>query len=328
MAKKEHLEILKRGVEVWNKWREENPDVHPDLCGADLNGAELEEADLSGTWLNDVKLSQANLSQANLAGAQLYGANMSGPNLIRSDMGDNYLERANLKEADLEGANLQRAILIETNLEEANLKGCQIYGISAWNLKLKGTKQENLVVSQENEPIITVDNLEVAQFIYLLLNNEKIRDVIDTITSKVVLILGRFTKPRKAVLDAIRNELRQHNYLPILFDFDKPASKDLTETISTLAHMARFIIADISEPKCIPHELATVVPTLSVPVKPLLLKGSTGEYAMFKDLRQKYHWVLAVYRYNNSDELIESLEPKVIVPAEKKARALIKRKNR
>ena len=37
-------------------------------------------------------------------------------------------------------------------------------------------------------PRFTVDNIEVAQFIYLLLHNQKIRDVIDTITSKTVLI--------------------------------------------------------------------------------------------------------------------------------------------
>jgi hypothetical protein len=28
---------------------------------------------------------------------------------------------------------------------------------------------------------VTVDNIEVAQFVYLLLHNEKIRDVIDTV---------------------------------------------------------------------------------------------------------------------------------------------------
>ena len=89
-----------------------------------------------------------------------------------------------------------------------------------------------------------MDNLEVAQFIYLMLNNQKIRDVIDTITSKAVLILGRFTEKRKAVLNAIQDELRHRNYLPILFDFEKPASKDLTGTIETLARMARIIIAD------------------------------------------------------------------------------------
>ena len=60
---------------------------------------------------------------------------------------------------------------------------------------------------------------------------QKIRDVIDTITSKAVLILGRFTPERKAVLDALREELRKRDYLPILFDFEKPASKDLTGTV-------------------------------------------------------------------------------------------------
>ena len=100
--------------------------------------------------------------------------------------------------------------------------------------------------------MITVDNLEVAQFIYLLLHNENIRQVIDTITSKAVLILGRFTPERKAVLDAIREALRHRNYLPILFDFEAPGSRDFTETISTLAHMARFIIADLTEPSSLP----------------------------------------------------------------------------
>jgi hypothetical protein len=60
------------------------------------------------------------------------------------------------------------------------------------------TKQRDLVITQLNEPEITVDNIEVTQFIYLPLHNEKIRDVIDTITSKPVLILGRFALQREA----------------------------------------------------------------------------------------------------------------------------------
>ena len=61
---------------------------------------------------------------------------------------------------------------------------------------------------------------------------------IDTITSKVVLILGRFTAERKAVLDALREELRKRDYLPILFDFAVPTTRDITETVSLLARMA------------------------------------------------------------------------------------------
>jgi len=173
--------------------------------------------------------------------------------------------------------------LIETDLEDANLSGCLIYGISAWNLDLEGANQSNLIITRGDEPTITVDDLEVAQFIYLLLKNERIRDVVDTITSKVVLILGRFTPERKVVLDALREELRRHNYTPIVFDFDKPASRNLTETVSTLAHMARFVIADLTDAKSIPQELQRIVPDLpSLPVQPVIL-DSQYEYAMFKD---------------------------------------------
>jgi len=55
--------------------------------------------------------------------------------------------------------------------------------------------------------------------------------------------------------------LRKRDYVPILFDFKKPARQDLTATVSTLAHLARFIIADLTNPSSIPYELATVVPT-------------------------------------------------------------------
>jgi hypothetical protein len=122
-----------------------------------------------------------------------------------------------------------------------------------------------------------------------MLNNQKIRDVIDTITSKAVLILGRLTDKRKEVLDALLEELCKRDYLPILFDFDKPTSKDLTGTVKTLANTFRFIVADGTDPKSIPHELASIVPTTIVPVQPILL-ASEREYVMFGDLQRKYHW--------------------------------------
>ena len=186
---------------------------------------------------------------------------------------------------------------------------------------LAGTIQDNLVITSPDEPTITVDNLEVAQFIYLLLNNQKIREIIDTITSKVVLILGRFTQERKPILDALREALRKHNYSPVLFDFEKPASRDLTETVSTLAHMARFVIADITDAKSIPQELMLIVPNLpSVPVQPLILT-SQHEYGMFEHFT-RYSWVLPVYRYSDEVSLLQSLQEKVIEPAEQKAKEL------
>lgn len=186
------------------------------------------------------------------------------------------------------------------------------------------TIQSNLVITPERESPIQVDNLEVAQFIYLLLNNEKIRSVIDTITSKVVLILGRFTRERKVVLDAIRDELRKRDYLPVLFDFEKPANKDLTGTISTLANMARFVIADLTDPSSVPHELAILVPSTVVPVQTIILKGRR-KYAMFTDLKKRYHWVLEPHQYKSQELLIANLGERVITPAEAKAKELARK---
>jgi TolB-like protein/Tfp pilus assembly protein PilF len=109
----------------------------------------------------------------------------------------------------------------------AILTDCYIYGISAWDLKLnERTKQQDLIITNIGEPKITVDDIEVAQFVYLLLHNKKIRDVIDTIGRKGVLLLGRFTEGRIAILERLREELRDRGYLPIVFNFDKPETKD------------------------------------------------------------------------------------------------------
>jgi hypothetical protein len=199
-----------------------------------------------------------------------------------------------------------------------------VYGVAVWQVELRGAKQNNLIITPPDEPTVTVDNLKVAQFIYLLLNNAEIREVIDTVAKKAVLILGRFTPERKQVLDALKDELRRLDYLPILFDLDKPASRDFTETISTLAHMARLVIADITDAKSIPQELMMIVPNLpSVAVQPLILT-SQHEYGMFEHF-MRFPWVLPVYRYTDEFNLLQSLQEKVITPVEQKAKELEKR---
>jgi hypothetical protein len=146
------------------------------------------------------------------------------------------------------------------------------YAVSAWNLKLDDAIQKNIVITQNHEPVIQIGRLDVAQFVYLLLNNEAVRHLIDTITSKVVLLLGRFTEGRKVVLEPTRELLRKRDYIQVLFDFEKPKSRDITEMVATLAHMAKFVIAELTHAKSIPQELSEIVPKLpSVPIQPLLL---------------------------------------------------------
>ncbi len=244
-------------------------------------------------------------------------ANLKGANLTR----------ANLNNANLKHANLEGAILMETDLSNANFTGCRIYGISAWNVKLsEGTKQQDLIITDEAEPEVTVDNIEAAQFVYLLLHNEKIRDVIDTVGRKGVLLLGRFTEGRIAVLDRLRNELRKRGYLPIVFNFDKPETKDFTETVRLLAGLSRFVIADITNPKSAPLELQATVPEIMVPFRPIIEEGEKP-FAMLQDLWIKHRdWVFEPLYYSSHDALVGALDEKIIRPAELRFAELLARK--
>jgi len=313
MANPEHLAKLKEGVEAWNRWREEN--LHAELS---LAKVKIISGDLESVNFNGVDLNHADFRKTRLTGAHFRRAILREASLRAAD-----LRKADFSYADLSGADLSGANLSRSRFKKAILTGCRVYGTSAWDVNLEGATQSNLVISPIDEPSIQVDNLEVAQFVYLLLNNKRIRDVIDTITSKVVLILGRFTPERKALLNAIRDKLRRRDYVPILFDFQKPESKDLTGTVITLANMARFIIADLTDPSSVPHELATIIPNTVVPVQTILLDGQR-EYAMFADLKRRYHWVLKPHVYENQNTLVEGLDA-VIAPAEAKARELTRK---
>jgi hypothetical protein len=173
-----------------------------------------------------------------------------------------------------------------------------------------------LIITPEGEPAVIVDDLEVPQFVYLLLHNEKIRDVIDTVGKKGVLLLGRFTEGRIVVLERLRDELRNRGCLPIVFNFDKPETKDFTETVRLLAGLSKFVIADITNPKSTPLELHATVPEMMIPFQPIIAEGEKP-FAMLQDLWIKHReWVFRPIHYSSVDALIVSLDDKIIRPAE------------
>jgi hypothetical protein len=151
-----------------------------------------------------------------------------------------------------------------------------------------------------------------------MISNNVIRNALQLMSSRAVLLLGRFTPDRKAVLDAIRDELRARKYIPMMFDFEPLPRQTLIQTVSTLAHMVRFIIADVTEPRSVPHELGTIVPALPmVPLQPILW-ASGKPWAMFPDL-MIHSSVLGLFRYHDLEHLRVSLDEHVIGPAEAKA---------
>jgi uncharacterized protein YjbI with pentapeptide repeats len=367
MADDEHIAQLMKGVTAWNAWRDENPHIRPDLSDATLVGMNLSRANLSGTNLSKAVLIHANLGEAdlsgadlqkaelieaNLSGANLYWTNLTGANLSAAVLFQAVLRSADLMAANLSGANLSGmnltltnltganlagatfsgaqllgTNLVDSNLTGADLTGCRVYGVSAWKLKLEGTKQQNLIITRADESEITVDNIEVAQFVYLLLHNEKIRDVVDTIGKKGVLLLGRFTEGRIQILERLREKLRSLGFVPMVFNFDKPETKDFTETVRLLAKPSHFLLVAITNPRSAPLELQATVPDYLIPFVPILEEGQ-DPFAMFVDLQNKYDWVLTVIRYSSVDRLIEVLEDKIVRPAEAKFNQLLARRTK
>jgi hypothetical protein len=128
-----------------------------------------------------------------------------------------------------------------------------------------------------------------------------------------------FTPERKGILDGIRDELRKRDYLPVLFDFDKPSNRDITETASTLSHMAKFVIADIHRRQ---EYLAGVdgdCPGASFCSSPVASSSVTAGVRHVRAFQERSVGT-GTLLYEDQDRLLAVLNDKVIGPAEAKAK--------
>jgi hypothetical protein len=150
MANPEHLELLKQGVDAWNRWREEQPDIRPDLRGAyfprrgfrrlnlinvNLSKAILVEAKFTRADFEGANLNEADLHIADLRWADLHGADLRMSNLQHADF-----SWADLREADLSGALLAGATLRESKLSGVDLSRCSIGWSTFMNVNLSCAK--------------------------------------------------------------------------------------------------------------------------------------------------------------------------------------------
>ncbi len=324
MSNPEHVEILRTGKPAWRKWRKESterPDLsgekltHLDLSSLDLTGADMRGVELWGSLLRRAKLSGADLSGCKARFVSFSGADLSGARLVEADLRAGSLRRANLTGADLTRAVLRFTSLVGANVEGAILRQAEVYGASAWNLRGEPADQTGLVLRADSKPgtvTTTVDDVDTAQLLFLLRENAKIADVIETASRRTVLLLGRFKPSYKKVLDALKAHLLRRNMVPVLFDFDKPAGRDLTETVASLAHMACFVIPDLSGAKSVPQELSYIVPFLpSVPVVPIIAEKDERVYSMFEHFL-RYPWVHEPVKYRSVDHLLEIADQRII----------------
>ncbi len=122
MANPKHLAILKQSVEVWNEWREANPDTTPDLRKADLGGLDLSEVDLRMAYLTEADLRETVLIAADFSRVNLIKADLRKSDLRNTRFSDALLRSANMSGAILSYSDLSRANLTTTDLSSANLR--------------------------------------------------------------------------------------------------------------------------------------------------------------------------------------------------------------
>lgn len=125
------LALLKSGNTAWNEWRRANPDIIPDLTGADLQGIDLRKVDLRNAKLVSTNLNNANLTGADLSGAVLFKTTLRGAVLDGVRFDQTLLIGVELGEATLANSSFSGTIVADVDLHQSrSLDTVRHYGTS------------------------------------------------------------------------------------------------------------------------------------------------------------------------------------------------------
>ena len=280
-----------------------------DFAGIDLSDVNVYHAfgeglNLRGAIINNAEFEEGDFSRADFSGATI----------INSRFNKTIFTDANFDGAIIRNCNLNRVNLTNANFCVKEINQTVVYGISAWDLQTcEDMIQSELVIERSyelysdiiaggNVPMM-VDNIELAQFIHYLSNHKKMRDTINILNDKGVLLLGKFKEGGLERLYKIRDLLRSQDYLPMIFDFDRPDAMNYTETVVTMSGLSKVIIADLSG-SSVPHELKSVL--YNFKKKPVIAFSDKKAYSMLKDLKWENPYVLD-FVYDGEQDLLNKL---------------------
>lgn len=161
MANPEHLEILKQGVEVWKKWRDENLGILIDLRGANLEGFDLKKMNLSHSNFDAARLSGADLTGANLWYAHLTNAHFNEARLVGARLDFSSGGEPRFDRADLSSAKLSNSTLVAASMRDAILSGTVMWHT---NLTYADLRNADLSEADLRSTIFTQSHLGGANF--------------------------------------------------------------------------------------------------------------------------------------------------------------------
>ncbi len=287
--------------------------THATVAG-DFDGCAFRDCRLDGHRLRLCRFRKAEFRHCSLRGVDLAGVDLDGA----------LFEDCNLSEADFKGAMLRNATFDRCDLRGASWSDAdigdvvvarsEIYGMSLWGTHGEVADARELSLTKPGETTaLEIDGLHIAVFVVSLLDGNGVRELVDGLSSTLVLILGRFSPEHKKVLDEVRSGLRALGYTAIVFDSSAPRNRDTSETVAILAKLSRFVLADLTEPKSAPYELQQFVADGGTPLQ-VVTRGEPP-FSMFSDL-ERYPWVLPAREFEDGADLLASL-PELVADLER-----------
>ncbi len=347
MANPDHFKLFLQGPKVWNEWRKENPQIEPNLSGefiyphfARTNQGPLRKADVassdpeipfnfSRTNFHKSSFESTIFPNADMRECYLYETDMSRAGFPGADFSGSMIRKAYCSSTDFSKAIfvdcvLNNSTFIGTDFSGARLEGCNVYGVSAWEIILdEKTVQKELFLHRDNfsrkdiglrsDVLSYVDDLALAQFFYFLNQPDGFGKSLKQLNRRSVLLLGKFKEGGLELLKMVGEMLRSRNYIPIVFDFDPSKHSNLIENVTTMAGLSRIVLANL-EGGSVPAELARVTANYRNPVIGWIHDNKhESVYAMFKDVIALDN--VQYFTYTNEQNL-ESQLNKFIAKAE------------
>lgn len=204
MADQQQLKLLTTHVSAWNQWREQNPEIIPDLQGANLRnfnlkGVNLIKANLENANFYGANLSEASFSQANLRGSDFTSANCFKAIFDEADVSYSYLTQADFSKAYLVKANLKGVYLIDAYLVEANLKDANLNEADLSNAYLIGA---NLTGTKCHATIFSGADLTAAKGLHITTEAQILTDI-----HQVQATPKQFTQDKSVSHQTLREEM-------------------------------------------------------------------------------------------------------------------------
>ncbi|MCC5641251.1 pentapeptide repeat-containing protein [Nostoc sp. CHAB 5844] len=153
MANEDYSPILQQGqqgVEIWNKWRKQNPNTVPEISNDDLSNLNLSGVDLSKCNLTNFSFKDTNLSGANLSEACLIRSDFGFCNLTNTNLSNAYLGHCDFTQAELNGTIFDNADLGHVNLSFARINAARFRGANFRQTQLQGVDLSSLDFSNAN----------------------------------------------------------------------------------------------------------------------------------------------------------------------------------